>query len=71
MTEPGPGTSRWRWYEVCWVAALVVTWVLAKVDFFTRYDARNPEKYLAGHWPYWAMFAAIGLLGWLLARRQG
>jgi hypothetical protein len=46
--------------EILLVAAAVLVYVAAKVDFFTAYHNDIPA-YLHEHWPFWAALAAIAL----------
>jgi hypothetical protein len=38
---------------------LGLTYLAAKIHFFTRYAAHNYAAYLAEHWPFWAAMAMI------------
>jgi hypothetical protein len=43
------------------LGAFGVVYVAAKIHFFTRFDG-DFGAYFAGHWPYWAGMAMIGIL---------
>jgi hypothetical protein len=56
------------------VSLLVVTYVAAKIHFFTKFDAKL-HSYWAEHWPYTAALALISVMLWgivaLTPRRPG
>ena len=54
------------------VSATIVgaTYVLAKIDFFTRFDPAATGEYLAGHWGYWTTMLAFSALALLLSRAR-
>ena len=63
-----------RWAAFTSLGGLAVTYILAKRDFFLRFDgaATLTTSYLAGHWPYWVIMVAFtglaGLFFWLEQR---
>jgi len=50
---------RFRTIEVVLLVMLGLTYLAAKIHFFTRYAAHDYAAYLAEHWPYWAAMAMI------------
>ena len=53
-----------RWGAYASLAALGTTYLLAKRDYFVRYNEVSISSYLAGHWGYWiVMLAFAGLAG--------
>ena len=49
------------------VGAAVATYLLAKVDFFTRFDPAATGDYLAGHWAYWVTLLVFVALAGVLS----
>jgi hypothetical protein len=50
---------RFRTIEVVLLVMLGLTYLVAKIHFFTRYAAHDYTAYLAEHWPFWAAMAII------------
>jgi hypothetical protein len=55
------------------LGALALTYVLAKRDFFVRFNEVGTTSYLAGHWGYWVamlLFAGLArILFWVSRER--
>jgi hypothetical protein len=66
--------SALRFVSLLLCGILVLVYIAAKVDFFTRYFQLGSGQYLREHSIYWAMSAAIlfliWLIEWLLAHRK-
>jgi hypothetical protein len=50
-------------------ALLLLVYIFAKIDFFTRYSNSNVGGYLREHSVYWAAMAALAFVIWLTERR--
>ena len=62
------------WGAVACATVVAATYVLAKLDFFTRFVPAAAGPYLTGHWPFWAVmlaFAALATVVSTLARERG
>jgi hypothetical protein len=59
------------WLQFLCVALIVValvTYVFAKIHFFTRYFKLPLGDYLAEHWPYWAVMDGCLALAFLIGK---
>lgn len=50
-------------------AILLLVYILAKIDFFTRYSNSNVGEYVRGHSVYWVAMAAIAFVIWFIEKR--
>jgi hypothetical protein len=50
-------------------ALLLLVYIFAKIDFFTRYSNSNFGGYLREHSVYWAAMAAIAFVIWFIEKR--
>jgi ABC-type Na+ efflux pump permease subunit len=55
------------WSAAGCVTVAAAAYVLAKVDFFTRFDPVATEPYLTAHWVFWAVMVAFATLAALLS----